>query len=347
MALFARSSGFAVTLCAIAATLGAQQPPPPKPTAAPSTASPAPAASALSLAELKAYAETQLAIAVVLDSSGKALAQVKNKTPQAQIEMQKNRQQLVAAALSKRGLTEAEFERRRFIVSTDTRARYQLDSMVAAMTGQPLPGRVVAVASPEAGPPMSLTMMAVGYIGTRYLDTPDKSGLIAMGMTEAKVAVQHAGFMTRAPQTLQALKMHAGHVLHAIDPTTMPTATAPGKGYGLKRAMDGVIMYAEFAAANAGASANVKTHSAHVIAAARNTLKRTDAVIAMARRIQTASSVEDGSKLVGELQSLCEELVAGSDINHDGKTVWGEGEGGMQQAQDHLTLLIAGEKKPA
>jgi hypothetical protein len=344
MVSFARSSGFAATLGAIASALGAQQPS--KPTAPAATAAAAPAASALSLAELKVFAETQLAIAIVLDSSGKQLAQVKNKTVQAHAEMQKNRQQLVAAALSKRGLTEAEFERRRFIVSTDNRARYQLDSIVAGLTGQPLPGRVVVVASPEAGPPTSLPMMAVGYIGTRYLDTPDKSGLIAMGMTEAKVAAQHAGFMARAPQNLQALQMHAGHVLHAIDPTTMPTATAPGKGYGVKRAMDGVIAYAEFAAASAGVSANVKTHSVHVIAAARNTLKRADMVIAMARRIQSASSAEAASKLVGELQSLCEELVAGSDINHDGKIVWGEGEGGMQQAQDHLNLLIAGEKKP-
>jgi len=327
----------------MAATLGAQQPPPPKP-AAPVVA---PATSALSLAELKAFAETQLAIAVVLDSSGKQLAQVKNKTPQAQVEMQKNRQLLVAAALSRRGLTKAEFERRRFIVSTDNRARFQLDSIIAGLTGQPLPGRVVASASPEAGPPMSLTMMAVGYIGARYLDTPGNSGLIAMGVTEAKVAAQHAGFMARTPQNLKALQMHAGHVLHAIDPTTMPAATAPGKGYGVKRAMDGVIAYAEFAAGSAGASANVKTHSAHVIGAARSTLTRADVVMAMARRIQSASSADAASKLVGELQSLCDQLVAGSDVNHDGKIVWGEGEGGLQQAQDHLNLLIAGEKKPA
>ncbi len=342
MVLSARLSSLAIVFCAWGAGAGAQQPPVSKP-AAPAAASPT---SALSLAEIKAFAEAQIAIAIVLDSSGKQLAQVKNKTPEAQVEMRKRRQDLVATALTKRGLSQEEFERRRFIISTNNQARFQLDSMVATLTGQPLPGRVVVAAAPEAGPPMSLTMMAVGYIGTRYLDTPDKSGLIAMGTTEAKVAAQHAGFMTRAPQTLQALQMHAGHVLHAIDPTSMPAATAPGKGYGLKRSLEGIIAYAEFAAQTASASANVKTHSAHVIGAARSTLQRADLVMAMARRIQSSSNLEEAAKLVGELQSLCEELVAGSDVNSDGKIVWGDGEGGLQQAQQHLALLIAGEKKP-
>ena len=29
---------------------------------------------------------------------------------------------------------------------------------------------------------------------------------------------------------------------------------------------------------------------------------------------------------------------------HDGKIVWGDGEGGLQQAQDHVNLMLAGER---
>ena len=61
---------------------------------------------------------------------------------------------------------------------------------------------------------------------------------LAMAQTEARIATQHAGFMTRALDNLQTMQMHAGHVLHAMDPSTMPSATAPGKGYGVKRALD-------------------------------------------------------------------------------------------------------------
>jgi hypothetical protein len=325
-----------------------------------STAAPPAAAKpgALSLADIRALAEAQIAIAAVLDSNGAQLAKVKNKTVEAQAETQKKRQELIEQALTKRGLTTAEFERRRYIVSTDRQLRFQLDSVVAKMTGQPLPGTVILAAggppgagaaagpAPAAPPFPTVVGIMIGYVGSGYLDTPDKSGLLPMAVTEAKIAAQHAGFMARSPDSLRILQMHAGHVLHAIDPTTMPAATAPGKGYGVKRALQGAITYAEQAAKEVGASANVKTHSAHIAGAARSALERADLVIAMARRIQTAKDAKTAASLIGELQSLCDQLTAGVDVNADGRVAWNGGEGGIQQAQDHVTLLINGEKKP-
>lgn len=302
----------------------------------------------LTVAELLKLAEAQVAIAVVLDSSGAELAQVKNKTLQAQTEMQTRRRTLVAEALSKRGLTVEEYERRRFVVSSDSRMRFQLDSIVAKLTGQPLPGMLAAAPpiAPTLNVPTTLIGIAMSYVAGAYLDTPDKSGLIAMATTEAKVAAQHAGFMQRALENLQTMQMHAGHVLHAIDPNTMPEAKAPGKGYGVKRALDNVVAYTDFAAKNVGASTNVKTHSNHIITAARSTSQRADQVIALARKIQGAKTAADAAALVGQLQSLCDQLVAGNDANHDGRITWGDGEGGLQQAQEHVTLLLKGETTP-
>ncbi len=310
--------------------------------------------STLTLDEIRALAEAQIAIAAVLDSNGAQLAKVKNKTVEAQAEMQKRRKELIEQALTKRGLTSTEFERRRYVVSTDRMMRFQLDSMVAKMTGQPLPGTVILGvggappgAVPPAAPPFPTVVgIMVGYVGSGYLDTPDKAGLLPTAVTEAKVAAQHAGFMSRSPDSLRTLQMHAGHVLHAIDPTTMPAATAPGKGYGVKRALRTAITYAEQAAQEAGASANVKTHSAHIVGAAKSALERADQVIALARKIQSSSDAKTAASLIGELQSLCDQLVAGVDVNADGKIAWNGGEGGIQQAQDHVTLLINGEKKP-
>jgi hypothetical protein len=328
------------------------------PVAAQSAAAPPAAAkpSTLSLADIRALAEAQIAIAAVLDSNGAQLAKVKNKTVEAQAETQKKRRELIEQALTKRGLTTEEFERRRYIVSTDRQLRFQLDSVVAKMTGQPLPGTVIlaaggppgapAAAAPAAAPFPTVVGIMIGYVGSGYLDTPDKSGLLPMAVTEAKIAAQHAGFMARSPDSLRILQMHAGHVLHAIDPTTMAAATAPGKGYGVKRALQGAITYAEQAAKEVGASANVKTHSAHIAGAARSALERADLVIAMARRIQSAKDAKTAASLIGELQSLCDQLTAGVDVNADGRVAWNGGEGGIQQAQDHVTLLINGEKKP-
>ena len=304
-----------------------------------------PAGTPLSLADLRVLAEAQVAIAVVLDSSGAQLAQVRNKTTQAQADMQAKRRTLVSEALTKRGMTVEEFERRRYLVSTSTTMRFQFDSIVARLTGAPLPG-TIAAGPPVIALPAGLVGIAIGYVAANYLDTPDKSGLLPMAQTEARTAAQHAGFMARTPDNLQTLQMHAGHVLHAIDPSTMPTATAPGKGYGVKRALQGVVAYSELATVTAGASPNVKTHATHIIAAAQSAAKRADQVIAMARRIQSAKSAAAAASLVGQLTSLCNELLAGIDLNADGKIVWGDGEGGLQQAQEHMTLLLAGEKKP-
>lgn len=317
--------------------LSAQQPP--------ASATPPAASPRLTIAELRTLAEAQLAIAVVLDSSGAQLAQVRNKTVQAQAEMQATRRTLVAAALSKKGMSVDEFDRQRYLVSTNIAMRFQFDSIVARLTGQALPGTVVAGPAVIALP-AGLVGVAVGYVAANYLDTPGKVGLLAMARTEAGVAVQHAGFMARALDNLQTLQMHAGHVLHAMDPTTMPSATAPGKGYGVKRALEGVVTYSELAVATVGASTNVKAHTIHIIAATQSTSKRADQVIVIARKIQSATTVAAAASLVGQLTSLCNELLAGIDLNADGKIGWGDGEGGLQQAQDHMNLLLAGEKKP-
>ncbi len=323
----------------LASPAGAQQPP----TAPPSTAAASPR---LSIAELQKLAQAQVAIAVVLDSSGAELSSVRNKTPQAQAELQQKRKTLVNDALAKNGLTVEEFDRRRYLVSTDSRLRFQLDSIVAKLTGAPLPGTVITTVAtaPAMAAPTTLVGIAISYVAANYLDTPDKAGLLAMAQTEARVAAQHAGFMARALDNLQTMQMHAGHVLHAMDPATMPQATAPGRGYGVKRALTGVVAYSELAASLPGASPNVKTHTAHILAATKSTSLRADQVIALAKKIQSSTTAEAAAPLVGQLTSLCNELVAGNDLNHDGKIVFGDGEGGLQQAQEHLNLLLAGER---
>ena len=83
------------------------------------------------------------------------------------------------------------------------------------------------------------------------------------------------------------------------------------------------------------------THAGHVGTSARNTVQRADAVVAVAKRIQAATSAAVAVSLVSQLVSLTTELVVGRDADADGLTSWKQGEGGLQHCEEHMKLLLA------
>jgi hypothetical protein len=111
----------------------------------------------------------------------------------------------------------------------------------------------------------------------------------------------------------------------------------------LKKAAQGVAMHIDLAAKTAGASPNVVMHASHVATSARNTVVRADQVLALAKQVQASTSAADAALLINQLVSLTSQLTAGADANGDGKIGWQENEGGLQQAQEHVTLMLAGE----
>lgn len=312
-----------------------------------STTGTQPPSTTLTPADIKLLAETHVAISLVHDSADARAAQAKNKTKDAQTELSQKKREAVAQVLTTRGLSESEYQRRRYVVSTNGELRLQFDSVVAKLTGAPIPGRVAAAAAPGFVPaaqlPSGLVGTHIGHVTTSYVDTPDKVGLLPMAFAEAAVASQHAALATRTPNDLAAMQLHAGHVLNALDPSLMKTG--PGKGFGLKKAAGGVAQHIELAAKESGASGNVKIHATHIAAAARGTLSRADAAIALITQIQSAKDAKTAASLISQLASLCNQLANGADTNADGRVDWGNGEGGLQQAQEHVQLMIAGEKK--
>lgn len=316
------------------------------PLAAQGAPSPAPT---LTLAEVRMLVEAHLVVSAIHDSSDNKAAQQKNKTREAQLELQQKKREMITEALAKKGMADSVFSKRRFLVSSNATLRAQFDSILADVTGAPLPG--VVAAAPLAPGAVAASSLPPGLVGTHlghvvssFMDTPDKSGFLPMALVEAKIAAQHAAFAMRTPDNLASMQTHAGHVIHAIDPTRAPSG--PGKGFGLKRAAGGIAQHVELAAKEPTASANVKSHAVHVATAARSAMSRGDQAIAMAKQIQAATTAAAAAALVSQLVSLCEQLIAGSDNNADGRIGWGDGEGALQQAQDHMGLLLAGEKKP-
>jgi hypothetical protein len=328
-------AGFVVAL-ASPLTLGGQQP---QPHAA--------ASGSMSHEEMMTFVKAHVAIGVARDSTDARLAQTRNKKPESQDQLREQLRTQIAGILQQNGLTEADYERKIYVVSVDPAVRKDFDAMVAQVSGVPTPGQLPptpphVLVVPLADLPAGAVGTHVGHVVNGFGDTPNGDGFLTVAVAEAKVAIQHAGLAGRNPANLDAMKLHAGHVINALDPTIVPAG--PGLGYGAKKAAMGVATHIELAANAPGASPNVKMHAAHVAMAARNTVKRADSVIVIAKQVQVATTAADAAALVSQMASLSEQLMAGADANGDGRV--SPEEGGLQVAQDHVKLLIAGEKKP-
>ena len=212
--------------------------------------------------------------------------------------------------------------------------------------------RVIGVASAAAL--MSVTMTAqqanmahahIGHVADSFKDTPSQQGLLPTAMAEAKVAATHAALAAKNTTDLAAMKLHAGHVLHAIDPT-LAEGKGPGAGYGLKKAAAAATAHIEMAGKVEGVSANVKTHTGHVVASLANVTKRADEIVGLAQKIRSATTAEAAAPLIAQMNTVASQLVAGMDANKDGKVSWETGEGGLEQAQMHLQLMKKGEGLP-
>ena len=336
-----RLSLFAATVALGATHVAAAQSAPPAP---PAAATAVATAASKASPELKAFAAVYVAVSVVHDSVGAQLAQSRNKTPQAQKALQDSMRVQVAAVLRKAGLTDSAYQSRRFQISTDSSARRVFDAVVAQLTGAPPPGQVVAVATgPVVAVPAGPVGTHIGHVVNSFMDTPDKAGLLPMAMTEARVAQQHAVLGIRNPDNLDGLKLHAGHVINALNPTIV--TAGPGKGYGVVRATTGIAAHIELAAKADGAGANVLLNAPRVATAARSTLARAEQIIKLAQQVQAATDAKSAAALMGEMVSLCGQLLAGTDANHDGKITWEGTEGGLQQALDAVTAALVPDKK--
>jgi hypothetical protein len=288
--------------------------------------------------EVLALVKLQVAIALARDSAQAQLAQTRNKTPQAQKQLQDKLRADIEQILHHHGTTEAEFQRGMYRISTDNDTRKMFDSVLVAVTGQPTPGRVLTSAT-MVNVPAGPVGTHIGHVVNGFGDTPNGMGLLPTAIAEARVAAQHAALAMRNPGNLDGLKLHAGHVIHALDPTVV--TMGPGAGYGVKKAATGIATHIELAAKTPGASQQVITHATHIATSARNTLQRAEQILNLAKQVQAATSATDAAALMGQIVSLTEQLTAGADANSDGRIGWQEGEGGLQQCQEHIALMLA------
>lgn len=283
--------------------------------------------------QLATFAKTYTAIAQRRDQAQAELAQPKNKKPEAQNQLHEKLRQDVAKIIKDHGLTEEQYRRLTYLVSTDPEVRKSFDQILGIAPPAPPPAAQVGQSSP--------VRTHVGHLTTAFNGTPNGQGLLPTAVAEAAVVAQHAALAAKNTTNLDAMKLHASHVLHAVEPDE--GATGPGSGYGLKKAANAVATHIELAAKAEGASQNVATHSNHIATSARNTVKRADQIIALAKQIQAATTAEAAAALVTQLNTLAGQLAAGFDANGDGRIGWQEGEGGLQHVEQHVNLLLEAE----
>lgn len=290
----------------------------------------------LSKDDIVQLARVQHAINVAQDSSNAQLAKSGNKKIETQRQLQERKKAQVEEILHHNGLTDQEFKRRTFLVSVDTANRRVFDSVVIVLTGAPLPG--IANTAPKLTVPPGPMGVHIGHVVNGFAEAPALMGLLPAAIAEARIAAQHATLATRQPTNLDYMKLHAGHVVHALDPKLI--AAGPGMNYGVKKAADGAASHIELAAAAEGVTPAVTVHAKHIVTCARNTIARADQLIALAQKVFASTTAAEAAAIVSQMASLADQLIAGADGNSDGRITWEQGEGGLQTADEHVKLML-------
>lgn len=210
---------------------------------------------------------------------------------------------------------------------------------IRALSGLTMVGLIGAPQIVAQANPVHVHM---GHVAESFSGTPEGlGGLLPTAVAEAEIAAQHAELAGRDPSNLDGMKRHMGHVINALDPTEVESG--PGLGFGVRAAAEGTVRHIELAGGSDGASDNVRTHATHVATAAANAVTWADEAIALARRIQEASDADAAASLLEQLVRTTSAIVSGTDANADGRIGWQEGEGGLAQATQHMTLMMRGE----
>jgi hypothetical protein len=158
-------------------------------------------------------------------------------------------------------------------------------------------GDVIFVAKVEAIP----AHLHLGHVMTNWRDTPGTRGFLPVAVDEARVAVLHAR-LAAAASTVDDIKLHAGHVLNALDPAV--ESKGPGAGYGVRKAAAGALQHLDLAARADGATASIATYAALASSSLSNVLQWVDQAIAAAQRTRAATNAADAAGSAVDLAAL-------------------------------------------
>jgi hypothetical protein len=171
-------------------------------------------------------------------------------------------------------------------------------------------------------------------------DAPAHQGLMYVAMYDAAVAAQNAG-LAQAAAGLAEVKTKVGEVLYAIDPEVAPAWPAKttgvveawaGTGYGVRRAVRGMIDETAAALEDGTASPALRQNGRRAIRCAENTLRRAEQAVALGQQALAAGADAELEPILRELKEVATALSDGVPSPDD--------EGcGLQQAYLYLSEL--------
>jgi hypothetical protein len=176
----------------------------------------------------------------------------------------------------------------------------------------------------------------VAHLTSGFSGAPGGRGLIVTAAEEVNAAMLHANFAAGDPTNLDAMKLHAGHVLRALDPAT--GASGPGLGFGVRPAAEAIAAHIGMALNAPGASEAVRTHGPDLASAARGVAARAERMGELGGRVLASATAAEAAPLVEELRALSLELDLGEGND------FAAGQGGMThvEAQAYEILASAG-----
>jgi hypothetical protein len=145
----------------------------------------------------------------------------------------------------------------------------------------------------------------IGHVMIAWRDTPGQVGLLTIAQSDTRIAAAHALLLAKAG-SIDEMKLHAGHVLHALEPS-IETA-GPASGYGAKRAAAGAMQHVGFTAAVDNASATVKDYAGKANATLTDAIATIDRGIASAQKIRASGSAGETAPFVRELTAIVEDI---------------------------------------
>jgi hypothetical protein len=146
----------------------------------------------------------------------------------------------------------------------------------------------------------------IGHVMTAWRETPGTVGLLTIALSDARIAAAHVLLLAKS-SGLDDMKLHAGHVLHALDPTV--ETTGPASGYGVRKAGAGAVQHVGFAAAVDNASPAVKERSSAVTVILTSAMKSVDKAITAAQQVRAAQSSDAAAAGIRDLTTLVEEIT--------------------------------------
>lgn len=189
--------------------------------------------------------------------------------------------------------------------------------------------------------PEKLPTIAHAHIGhaiTGWKLTPDQKGLFQVAVEEADIAYAHSGYAVERLDNLDLIKLHIGHVMHAVDPGSQ--REGPGLGFGLKKAVFEAVHHLTYASESDDASENVRNFAEPFAANTEAVIQRCDLILALGKDILQTSSVQDAAALAQEVQNLSRANVKGMDSDGNGVLDANAGEYGLMQLNTQITDMI-------